>query len=115
MVCRRRQRFATLSSFDYEVRSRGQISADVTEPGPILIQGKLLADIAKSECPVTGGFPLSQDTAMTCSVDQHRRGIRFPHLRHWLQQTVSLMRRALSAWSRLATRRSTLWLAACRA
>ena len=38
----------TLSGFDYEVSSRAQISADVTEPGRILIHGKLLADIAKS-------------------------------------------------------------------
>ena len=38
----------TLSGFDYEVSSRAQIGADVTEPGRILIHGKLLADIAKS-------------------------------------------------------------------
>ena len=38
----------TLSGFDYEVSSRAQIAADVTEPGRILIHGKLLADIAKS-------------------------------------------------------------------
>lgn len=37
-----------LSGFDYEVSSRAQIGADVTEPGRILIHGKLLADIAKS-------------------------------------------------------------------
>ena len=38
----------TLSGFDYEVSSRAEITADVTEPGRILIHGKLLADIAKS-------------------------------------------------------------------
>ena len=38
----------TLSGFDYEVSSRAEITADVTEAGRILIHGKLLADIAKS-------------------------------------------------------------------
>jgi DNA polymerase-3 subunit beta len=38
----------TLSGFDYDVSSRAEITADVTEPGRILIHGKLLADIAKS-------------------------------------------------------------------
>ena len=38
----------TVSGFDYDVSSRAEITADVTEPGRILIHGKLLADIAKS-------------------------------------------------------------------
>jgi DNA polymerase-3 subunit beta len=36
----------TLSSFDYEVSSRTEISADVDEPGTALVSGRLLADIA---------------------------------------------------------------------
>jgi DNA polymerase-3 subunit beta len=36
----------TLSSFDYEVSSRTSIDADVQEPGAVLVQGRLLADIA---------------------------------------------------------------------
>lgn len=35
-----------LSSFDYEVSSRTEIDADVTEPGRVLVSGRLLADIA---------------------------------------------------------------------
>lgn len=38
----------TLSGFDYEVSSRAEIAAEVSEPGRFLIHGKLLADIAKS-------------------------------------------------------------------
>jgi DNA polymerase-3 subunit beta len=38
----------TVSGFDYDVSSRAEITADVSEPGRILIHGKLLADIAKS-------------------------------------------------------------------
>lgn len=36
----------TLSSFDYEVSARTTISAEVEEPGRILVSGRLLADIA---------------------------------------------------------------------
>ncbi|MGV8858429.1 DNA polymerase III subunit beta [Rhodoglobus sp.] len=36
----------TLSSFDYEVSARTQITADVDEPGRVLVSGKLLAEIA---------------------------------------------------------------------
>ena len=36
----------TLSSFDYEVSSRTEISADVEESGTALVSGRLLADIA---------------------------------------------------------------------
>jgi DNA polymerase-3 subunit beta len=36
----------TLSSFDYEVSAQTEISADVEEPGSILVSGRLLADIA---------------------------------------------------------------------
>ncbi|GMA95163.1 hypothetical protein GCM10025881_19870 [Pseudolysinimonas kribbensis] len=35
-----------LSSFDYEVSSRTEVSADVEEPGTALVSGRLLADIA---------------------------------------------------------------------
>lgn len=36
----------TLSSFDYEVSARTEIAAEVTEPGRVLVSGRLLADIA---------------------------------------------------------------------
>ncbi|MCS5717439.1 DNA polymerase III subunit beta [Herbiconiux sp. P17] len=36
----------TLSSFDYEVSAQTQISADVEEPGVVLVSGRLLSDIA---------------------------------------------------------------------
>lgn len=36
----------TLSSFDYEVSTQATITADVEEPGRILVSGRLLADIA---------------------------------------------------------------------
>lgn len=36
----------TLSSFDYEVSAQTKISAQVDEPGTILVSGRLLADIA---------------------------------------------------------------------
>ncbi|HEU5224084.1 MAG TPA: DNA polymerase III subunit beta [Candidatus Lumbricidophila sp.] len=35
-----------LSSFDYEVSSRTEIEADVSEPGTVLVSGRLLAEIA---------------------------------------------------------------------
>ncbi|HXD62392.1 MAG TPA: DNA polymerase III subunit beta [Lacisediminihabitans sp.] len=36
----------TLSSFDYEVSAQTEISAEIEEPGRILVSGRLLADIA---------------------------------------------------------------------
>jgi DNA polymerase-3 subunit beta len=36
----------TLSSFDYEVSARTEITAQVEEPGRVLVSGRLLADIA---------------------------------------------------------------------
>lgn len=38
----------TLSSFDYEVSARVEVPADVSEPGSILVSGRLLADITRS-------------------------------------------------------------------
>ena len=44
-----------LSSFDYEVSARTEISAQVEEPGKVLVSGRLLADIASRlpNAPVT--------------------------------------------------------------
>ena len=36
----------TLSSFDYEVSAQTEIAAEISEPGKILVSGRLLADIA---------------------------------------------------------------------
>lgn len=38
----------TLSSFDYEVSAKVSVPADVDEPGPVLVLGRLLADITRS-------------------------------------------------------------------
>jgi DNA polymerase-3 subunit beta len=38
----------TLSGFDYEVSSRVQVSADVSDPGRALVSGRLLAEIARN-------------------------------------------------------------------
>ena len=38
----------TLRSFDYEVSARVEIAADVSEPGRVLVSGRLLADITRS-------------------------------------------------------------------
>lgn len=38
----------TLSAFDYEVSAKVTVDADVEEPGTVLVQGRLLADISKS-------------------------------------------------------------------
>lgn len=38
----------TLSTFDYEVSARSQVPADVTEPGQVLVLGRLLAEISRS-------------------------------------------------------------------
>lgn len=45
----------SLSSFDYEVSSRTAIDARVEDPGAVLVQGRLLADIASRlpDAPVT--------------------------------------------------------------
>ena len=37
-----------LSSFDYEVSARVETSAEVSDPGTVLVSGKLLADISRS-------------------------------------------------------------------
>ena len=37
-----------LSSFDYEVSARSEIAADVTEPGTVLVSGRLLAEISRA-------------------------------------------------------------------
>ena len=37
-----------LSSFDYEVSARSEISADVSEPGTVLVSGRLLAEISRA-------------------------------------------------------------------
>ncbi len=37
----------TLSSFDYEVSARTSVSADVAQPGQVLVSGRLLSDIAQ--------------------------------------------------------------------
>lgn len=38
----------TLSSFDQDVSSRAEVPADVSEPGRLLVHGRLFADIARS-------------------------------------------------------------------
>ncbi len=38
----------SMSGFDYEVSARADVSADVDEPGRVLLSGRLLADIARS-------------------------------------------------------------------
>lgn len=37
-----------LSSFDYEVSARSEITADVSEPGTVLVSGRLLAEISRA-------------------------------------------------------------------
>src|SRR5690625_6909124 len=38
----------TLSSFDYDVSSRREITADVEEAGKVIVSGRLLSDISKA-------------------------------------------------------------------
>lgn len=38
----------TLSSFDYDVSSRREITADIETPGEVIVSGRLLADISKA-------------------------------------------------------------------
>ena len=58
----------TLSCFDYEVSARIRVIADVTEPGTVLVPGRLLAEITRS----LPGFPVElddstgQDVTLTC-------------------------------------------------
>jgi len=57
----------TLSCFDYEVSARIQVAADVTDPGTVLVPGRLLADITRS----LPGFAVEfddegPDVALTC-------------------------------------------------
>jgi DNA polymerase III subunit beta len=37
-----------LSSFDYEVSARSEVSAEVSEPGTVLVSGRLLAEISRA-------------------------------------------------------------------
>lgn len=57
----------SLSSFDYEVSSRTTIDAQVDDPGAVLVQGRLLADIANRlpDAPVTVERT-DQGVAITC-------------------------------------------------
>lgn len=57
----------TISGFDYEVSSRVEIGADVSEPGRALVSGRLLAEIARSlpDRPVEIGTDGSKVT-LTC-------------------------------------------------
>ncbi len=41
----------TLSAFDYEVSAKVTVAADVTEPGTVLVLGRLLADISRNLPP----------------------------------------------------------------
>ena len=56
----------TLSCFDYEVSARISIDADVTEPGTVLVPGRLLAEITRS----LPGHPVEvddkDDVTLTC-------------------------------------------------
>src|ERR1700720_3840124 len=56
----------TLSCFDYEVSARISIDADVTEPGTVLVPGRLLAEITRS----LPGHPIEvddkDDVTLTC-------------------------------------------------
>jgi DNA polymerase III subunit beta len=56
----------TLSCFDYEVSARVSIDADVTEPGTVLVPGRLLAEITRS----LPGHPIEvddkDDVTLTC-------------------------------------------------
>jgi DNA polymerase-3 subunit beta len=56
----------TLSCFDYEVSARISIDADVTEPGTVLVPGRLLAEITRS----LPGHPIEvddkDDMTLTC-------------------------------------------------
>lgn len=56
----------TLSSFDYEVSAQTQISADVEEPGTVLVSGRLLSDIA-SKLPNAPVRFASEDSRITVS------------------------------------------------
>jgi len=38
----------TVSAFDYDIAHRGRAAADVTEPGRVLLPGRVLAEVAKS-------------------------------------------------------------------
>ena len=56
----------TLSCFDYEVSARISIDADVSEPGTVLVPGRLLAEITRS----LPGHPVEvddkDDVTLTC-------------------------------------------------
>jgi DNA polymerase-3 subunit beta len=56
----------TMSCFDYEVSARISIDADVTEPGTVLVPGRLLAEITRS----LPGHPVEvddkDDVTLTC-------------------------------------------------
>lgn len=71
-----------LSSFDYEVSARSEIAADVSEPGVVLVSGRLLAEISRSLPPkpvdvvlegskVTVTCGASRFTLLTMPVDDY--------------------------------------------
>ena len=58
----------TLSCFDYEVSARIRVEADVTEPGTVLVPGRLLAEITRSlpGLPVELDDGAGPDITLTC-------------------------------------------------
>ncbi|MHB1489563.1 DNA polymerase III subunit beta [mine drainage metagenome] len=71
-----------LSSFDYEVSARSEIAAEVSEPGVVLVSGRLLAEISRSLPPkpvdvvlegskVTVTCGASRFTLLTMPVDEY--------------------------------------------
>ncbi|AKV55757.1 DNA polymerase III subunit beta [Bifidobacterium actinocoloniiforme DSM 22766] len=55
-----------LSAFDYETSARHHIEAGIDEPGSVLVQGKLLADIAKS-LPAEKAYLSTEGSKITIS------------------------------------------------
>ena len=56
----------TLSAFDYEVSARITVAAEVSEPGTVLVLGRLLADISRNlPGPPSGVGAESSEVAVT--------------------------------------------------
>ena len=60
-----------LSSFDYEVSARAQLPADVSEPGTVLVSGRLLAEISRALPAKPGDGGLDGTTVqVTCGASR---------------------------------------------
>src|SRR5450830_1134808 len=65
-----------LSSFDYEVSARAEVAAEVSEPGVVLVSGRLLAEISRALPAKPVDIALEGDKITLLATDRYRLALR---------------------------------------